>query len=287
MPLPGQHDPDPLSPQLAHLRDRLGLSSVMAPLNERASDIGGAPAKLADLRSRGWAWFAGLETELRTLGAQAHERLHSAEGTRAALTAPLAPRLEKAAVLAASADPTARSDAKRELDAIDEALIGCERQIEQAMAAWTSAVDQALTHLRCGQEALTAFASAGFSLPHGEIPLLVYGATWLDDPDPPPGVLLFTNSRVRFERRDDRIVRRNRMGLSVERNIDRTLLLDEPPEGLLWTRDASTGFVVREPRIALGLSSGKTAALRLDQPVVAELLALCESWRRKDLTRFH
>jgi len=283
---PGPHDADPLSAQLAHLRDRMALASVMGPMSERATTVGGAPAQLADLRKRGWTWFSGLESDLRQLAAAAHDRMHGAESTRATLTAPLSPRLEKAANQVGSADPGVRANVKRELDAIDEALIGCERQLEQAMSAWSSAVDLALARMRGGDEALSAFASAGFRLPPGERPLLVFGASWLDAPDPPPGLLLFTDVRVRYERRDDRIPRRNRMGLAVERDIDRTILLDETHEALLSARDASTGFVVKEPRIALGLSAGRTTTLRLERPEVAELLALCESWRRGDLSRF-
>ena len=284
MPLSGPQTSDPLGAQLAHLRDRLGLSSVMGPLGERVGSLAGASQPLAELRHKGWTWFGGLEAELRQLAAQAHERQHSAEATRASLTAPLAARLDRVTSQLGGAGPA--PELKRELDAIDAALVSCESQLETALQAWSAAVDQALAQIRGGSEALSAFASAGFALPAGERPLLVYGASWLDDPDPPPGVLLFTDARVRYERRDDRIARRNRMGLAVERNVDRTLLLDETPDALLAAHDASTGFLVREPRIALTLRAGKTTTLRLEQPVVPELLALTEGWRRRDLSRF-
>lgn len=291
MPLvftPGAKPTDPVARQLEHLQSRLTLSAVMDPLKQRGEDLGAMSLALPNLRKGGWRWYSSLEAEIARLRAAAHEQLHRAETTRQSLVAPLSGRLSAAAPRLS--DPAQRPAVQRELDAIDQALVDCERQVERALSDWALACDRCLSRARLGQETLDRFADAGFRLPAGERPLLAVRASWLADLTAPPGVLLLTDQRHRFERRDDRVLRRNRAGIATETHADRTVLLDEPHSALAAARDASTGFVVKEPRVTLtwksGAFAGQALTLKLERPEAKELVAACEALRVGNLGVF-
>lgn len=257
------------------------MAAVMEPLRRRGEELAARQSALPALRSAGYGWYSGLEAEIARLRGQMHEQVHQAERARTTLTAPLSARLQ-------AAGRGAPAGLERELDAIDDALVGCERQLEATLRPYLSAVDRCLARARGGEETLALFAEAGFRLPPGERPVLAARAAWLLEPDAPPGALLLSDRRLRFERRDDRVLRRNRPGLAVERTTDRTVLLDEPHDALQSARDASSGVVLKEPRLTLtwrsGALVGRALTLQLERPVAAELAALCEALRRGDLS---
>lgn len=278
--------PDRFAERLARLRERLGLAAVMKPLAEQPAELTEAVAALRALREGGFPWYAGLEGELGRLRGRAHEQLHQAEGRRAALVAPVCGKLDALEAKAAGVDAAARAALERELDPLDDALVACERQLEATLTLWAAEVERALDRVRQGEEALAGFASAGFALPAEERPLIALGASWLDDPEKPPGQLLLTDRRLRFERRDDRVLRRNRMGLAVESARDRALLLDEPYTALARARESSAGLGARSPRVALDWEGGRTTIIGLERASAAELCGWLEALRRGDLSRF-
>ncbi len=259
----------------------------MDPLERRRADLAALALSLPGVRQGGWRWYSGLEAEIARLQGQAHEQLHRAQTTRGALTAPVGAKLD--AVEAKRGDPAQRAALERELDALDDALVACERQLEQLVQGWSVAVERCLARGLQAQETLIAFRDAGFRLPEGERPLLAVRAAWLAEPEQPPGVVLLTDRRHRFERRDDRILQRNRAGVATERRSDRTVLLDEPHAALLAARDASSGFP-KEPKLTLtwksGAYVGQALTLKLERPGAAELAAVCEALRVGSLAGF-
>lgn len=286
----------PVESDLARLERRLGLPAVLDPLQERARDLDPAETRLARLRARGWRWYEGLEAERRELKRLSATVLQQAHREREAAVAPLVARLDAARRRVERADSAALAPLREELDLLDEALVAAERRVEVAVLSWLRRVEGLLDRLWTGEDTLSGFSDAGFALRSDERPLLAVRATWLepapppDEPSEPPGRLLLTDARVRFERRDDRILRKNRMGLAVERRDDRTLLFDEPASALAFARDASVGWLSKQPRIKLGWKdgafSGRVVTLALERGAVEELSATAMALARGDLAPF-
>lgn len=275
-----------LASRLASLARRLDLGSALRGLDEGLGDLAAAPETLKELRKGGWAWFKGLEAEIGELQRALPATRQRAVQTRDQLTAPLRARLKQLQALAGRpGDAAALAALNQSLFRLDQDLVMAERSLEGTIVAPVERARALRDRLRQGQRALDRFADAGFRLPSGERPWLAFDVRWVDAPgaaEPPPGVLLLSDARLRFERRDDRVLRRNLGGLAVETKVDRTVLVDEPHGSLGGVRDASAGVVVREARAALlwraGALAGKTCTFASDQGV-AELCAAAEAVR--------
>ena len=275
-----------LAGKLASMERRLDLGSALRGLDDGLTQISAAPAALSALRKRGWSWFGGLEGEVAALARAIPAARIEAVRARDGLVAPLRQRLTQLKVAAGRpGDAAALAALNQALFQLDRELVSAERQLEGGQRAVVERAEALRDRLVEGQRTLDRFADAGFRLPPGERALLAYDVRWVDAPaqkEPSPGVLLLSDQRIRFERRDDRVLRRNMGGLAIETRVDRALLVDEPHASLAAVRDATAGVVQREARVALtwraGALAGSSVTFALDGHVSA-VVAACEALR--------
>lgn len=276
-----------LAGKLASIERRLALGAALRGLDDGVAQLAEAPGALAALRAGGWTWLGGLEGEIQALKRLLPAARGEAIRARDGLVAPLARQLAQIKKAAEKpGDPSALSELNRALFQLDRALVSAERLVEGGQAPVIERAGALRDRLEEGRRALARFGDAGFRLGAGERALLAFDVRWLDAPgvaEPPPGALLLSDQRLRFERRDDRVLRRNRAGLAEEIRVDRALLMDEPHASLGAVRDATSGVVRREPRVALtwraGAHTGATCTFSVEGGA-APLVAACEAMRQ-------
>lgn len=283
MPAPLIQDPATAA-RLASMSRRMDLGSALRGLDDGLSELLAAPGQLSGLRAAGWRWFSKLEAELVDLQRALPQAKSSALFQRDQLVAPLKARFQQLQAQAQRpGDAAAMASA---LFRLDQDLVIAERAL---LAVSQAALERSVAlrdRLVMGRRALDRFGDAGFKLGPGERPMMAFDANWVEapsTPETPVGVLLLSDQRLRFERRDDRVLRRNLGGLAIETHVDRTLLLDEPHGSVGGATDASGVGLNRRPAVALswkaGALVGKKSTFALNGGAL-ELVAAAEALRQ-------
>ncbi|MFT5682211.1 MAG: polyhydroxyalkanoate synthesis regulator phasin [Myxococcota bacterium] len=103
---------------------------------------------------------------------------------------------------------------------------------------------------------LDQFDSATFNMAPEERPIAAAQAIWEDAPDAdkPAGMLMFTDHRVRFEQKEERVTKRKFFVFAAEKESLQALMLDEPVGHLLDSVDSTRGWVMKDQLLTFSWS---------------------------------
>lgn len=203
--------------QLASARTRwerlagmVALSTLFDQLSSVTSTVDGLDLEIAELRARGYRFGRTLEERAATLKSRWPQQQM------------LANRLlqEQRSVLQSAANETQRllGQAERNtglLDTVDSRLWALENQINEAqrnVQGVFSSTEQEISKLqdemRDVRAMLDALDSASFDLLPDEHGVAVCKAQWISDNQQPEGLLFLTDSRLIFEQREERVIKK-------------------------------------------------------------------------------
>jgi len=302
---PTQAKRDTLTRELESVRrdaGRLRAGARFADLVKRATDrragLPGQRQELERLRGRGYVWRGDLEEKLAAAAGAADEviELLREESRRAgeSLERQLdrvgrgADRLRgdplrhEAAIrgLAAEVDgleATHRASTKR-MEALAEPLLGPSGEVEGKLKDLHWTMDQ--------------FDALSGGLRPEENPVAASKASWEDAPradDPPEGLLLFTDHRIRFEQNQEIVTKRKLFFFAAEKEKVQRVLLDEPVGHLLSSEDETRGMVFKDQLLCFRwderAGAPRETSFKLDGGKAADWDQVVEAIRAGDLSR--
>jgi len=221
--------------QLASARTRwerlaglVALSALFDQLSSVTSEVDGLDHEIAQLRVRGYRFGRTLEERAATLKSRWPQQQMSAN------------RLlqDQRNVLQNAANETQRllSQAERNtglLDTVDSRLWALENQINEAQRNVRGVfdnteqeIDKLQEEMRDVRAMLDALDSASFDLLPDEHGVAVCKAQWISDNQEPEGMLFLTDSRLIFEQREERVIKKKLF--SSEKELVQEKLWDTP-----------------------------------------------------------
>ena len=210
------------------LAGMVALSALFDQLSSVTSEVDGLDNEIAELRARGYRFGRTMEERAATLKSRWPEQKASAN------------RLlqERRNVLQTAANQTQRllSQVERSsgsLDTVESRLRALENQINEAqrnVQGVFSGTEQEINELqgemRQVRTMLDALDSATFDLLPDEHGVAVCKAQWVSDNQEPEGLLFLTDSRLIFEQREERVIKRKLF--SSEKELIQEKLWDTP-----------------------------------------------------------
>lgn len=279
---------DTRAQQLASARTRwerlAGLVALSVLFDQLASvthEVDGLDNEIAQLRARGYRFGRTMEERAATLKSRWPQQKVSAN------------RLlqEQRRVLQSAANETQRllGQAERNmglLDTVDSRLWALENQINEAQRNVQSAfssteqeIDNLQGEMREARALLDALDSASFDLLPDEHGVAVCKAQWISDNQQPEGMLFLTDSRLIFEQREERVIKRKLF--SSEKELIREKLWDTPVGAIaeLQMEDKKSGLfgLGRQELLTLGFVE-RTRELPSDATLHLKDGATNEAW---------
>jgi hypothetical protein len=238
--------------QLATARTRfdklaalITLSAIFDQLSSVGSKVDGLDHEIAQLRARGYRFGRSLEDRAATLKSRWPEQQRSANNLLQ----------DKRRVLQNAANETQRllSQAERNpgmLDTVDNRLWALENQANEAqrnVQGVFSSTEQEINKLQGEMREvrfmLDSLDSASFDLLPGEHAVAACKVQWVSDNQQPEGLLFLTDSRVIFEQREERVIKKKLF--SSEKELVQKKLWDTPVGAIadLQMEDKKSGLL--------------------------------------------
>jgi len=237
------------------LRGEVTFSEVIEEATDAEASLPAVGAELERLRARGYAFRGDLEdalgevrdqlgdavAELRDRAERASDRMRGEARTLSRQAAKLTPR--KA----------------RRIEALDAELRGFKREVREVrerLEALTAPLRAKLAMVSGKTKdlhwTLDQFDGASFKLQPAERPVAVTQATWEDAPGgaQPAGLLMFTDHRVYFEQKEEKVTKRTFIFFAAETESLHKLMIDEPLGHLEDASDATRGWVMKDQLLA-------------------------------------
>jgi predicted nucleic acid-binding Zn-ribbon protein len=210
------------------LAGMVALAALFDQLSSVTSEIDGLDNEIAELRARGYRFGRTMEERAETLQSRWPQQKASAN------------RLlqERRSVLQPAANETQRllGQAERNtglLDTVESRLSALENQINEAQrsvqgvfSSTEQDVNELQSEMRQVRALLDALDSASFELLPDEHGVAVCKAQWVSDNQEPEGMLFLTDSRLIFEQREERVIKRKLF--SSEKELVQEKLWDTP-----------------------------------------------------------
>ena len=221
------------------------LSALFDQLSSVASKVDGLDNEIAQLRARGYRFGRSLEERSAALKTRWPQQQTSANSLLQ----------EKRRVLQNAANETQRllSQAERNnalLDTVDNRLWALDNQISEAQrgvqgvfSSTEQEINKLQSEMREVRFLLDSLDSASFDLLPGEHAVAACKAQWVSDNQQPEGLLFLTDSRVIFEQREERVIKKKLF--SSEKELVQKKLWDTPVGAIaeLQMEDKKSGLL--------------------------------------------
>lgn len=221
--------------QLANARTRwerlagaVALSALLDQITNVTSDVEGLDKEVAEIRARGYRFGRNLEDQTATLKSRWPQQ--RTEANR--LLQDQRQNLQNAA----NEVQRLLGQAERNyglMDTVDNRLWALENHINEAQRNVRGVfdnteqeIDKLQAEVRRVRNMLDALDRASFDLLPGEHGVAVCEAKWISDNQQPEGMLFLTDSRVIFEQREERVIKKKLF--SSEKELVQKKLWDTP-----------------------------------------------------------
>ena len=289
---------DELRDDVEELRGELAFSEVVEAVTETQARLPELREGLQRLRARGYAFRGDLEQTLADVTARAEPLLRTLhdEIRRAQDHLHREARELSRDVGRITGDPVRQQGQIR-------ALAGRARALKRELEETTSRL-KALAEPVTGPAAevgqrtkdlhwtLDQFDEATFKLQPEERPIAAARATWEDAPggEKPVGLLMFSDHRVFFEQKEERVTTRKFIFFTAETEKLHRLLLDEPVGHLQDSTDTTRGWVIADQLLTFAWSTDARAprktTFELDGGTAKDWDGVVELIRTGDLGRY-
>lgn len=241
--------------ELGKARNEAQFASIIDEVSRRKAKLPEHRSELERLRSRGYTWRPELEADLTTATEEVDALLGALrEDSRDAERA-LRSRFERVE----RASDRIRGDVlgdEREIEELEDAVDDLEKAVDEAekrlkaqALPFNGRVDGAAKRLKELHWTMDQFEGASFKMRPEENPVAAAEAIWEDlpgDDDGCPGLLLFTDLRVRFEQREEVVTKKKFFFFTAEKEDVQEVQLDEPVGNLMASDDSTRGMVFKD-----------------------------------------
>jgi len=257
------------------------LSALFDQLSSVTSQVDSLGNEITQLRTRGYRYGRSLEDRAATLKSRWPEQQMAAN------------RLlqDKRMVLQNAANETQRllSQAERNsavLGTVDNRLWALDNQVSEAQrsvrgvfSSTEQEINKLQSEIREVRFMLDSMDGASFALLPGEHGVAVCKAQWISDNEQPEGLLFLTDSRLIFEQREERVVKRRLF--SSEKELVQKKLWDTPVGAIaeLQMEDKKSGLLgMKRQELLLLQFAERTRELPGDATLELKGGATNEAW---------
>lgn len=248
-----------LQDQVGRLLGRLSFADALQDLAQARGALPGLGEGVASLRARGYRFRVELEGVLAEAEARADALVEDARQETARSGRDLRAQVER---LQADVRALERHDLiaiaplldQQEAAArrVEQALGEVERRVQAIGEPLTSRVRLLQSAVKDLSWTLDCFAQGSFSLLPEENPVAAAKASWKDAPGGErPGLLLFTDHRLRFEHVEEKVTKRKLLFFAAETEQIKQTVVDEPIGHLLGSVDQESGLIVKDQLLVL------------------------------------
>lgn len=248
-----------LEDKAGRLLGRLSFADALDGLSTARAALPGLREGVATLRGRGYLFRAELEGLLAEAEARADAIVDEARGETARAGRDLRGQVERlqADLRGLHAhDPIAvgplvgrQEDAARRVEA---ALAEVDKRVDAIGEPLTSRVRTLQAAVKDLSWTLDCFEQGSFKLLPEENPVAAARATWQDAPGGErPGLLLFTDHRLRFEHVEEKVTKRKLLFFAAEKEQVKETVIDEPVGLLRASVDQEKGLVMKDQLLLL------------------------------------
>jgi len=240
---------------LAKARNEAHFADAIEQVSRRKAALPEHRAGLERLRSRGYAWRPELEVDLVTAEGEVDALLAALrEDSRDAERA-LRSRFERAErssdrIRGDVLDDEAEiEEMKAAVDDLEAAVDEAEKRLKAQAKPYSDRVDGVAKRIKELHWTMDQFDAATFDMRPEENPVAAAEAIWEDlpgDSDGCPGLLLFTDLRVRFEQREEVVTKKKFFFFTAEKEDVQAIQLDEPVGNLMASDDSTRGMVFKD-----------------------------------------
>ncbi len=301
----GQNAAEQLRSQLSRLNmelDALQKSARLASIKDELEDLDGKlakfPARIAELRSRGYVFDQTLESRVQGLSQRWREIRQKAESEAARQSSPLMaelPQVQSAFAQVSSLASTPEAAlaqlpaVKTRVEGLKSAAAAAEKTVRGLYDAFAGEVWQIGKEVDRVERMITLLAQATFRLTPAEAGLAAVKAYWVrsgkKDKTDPEGVAFLTDQRLLFEQREE-IATKKVLFIATEREKVQKLLWEVPLALVEKTVASKQGILKNQDFLELQLASGAPfpeITLHLDGMDSSEWAALINRARSGEL----
>lgn len=289
---------DNLRDDIADLKGEITFSELVEDVSEATASLPDLTEELKRLRSRGYAFRGDLEETLA-------EARSSADTVMTALRREIdqvdnrlqreVSRLSRDAA-EITGNPLHNADSIESLEStvrgVKSEVSATSDRLEAHSTPLLKSISDVKAKVKDLHWTLDQFDSATFKMAPEERPIAAAEATWEDAPDAdkPAGMLMFTDHRVRFEQKEERVTKRKFFVFAAEKESLQELMLDEPVGHLLDSVDSTRGWVMKDQLLTFSWSKKATApattTFEITSGSAADWDGVVELIRSGDLERY-
>ncbi len=245
---------DGLRDDIADMKGEATFSELVREVAEATATLPGLEEELRRLRSRGYAFRGDLEGILSRAQEQCEPVMQALRAQIDQVDDRLRREVSRLADDAARITGNPLNNAQR-IEALESKVRGVRSEVSALRTRLAASSEPLLQSIRELKSKVTdlnwtldQFDSATFKMAPEERPIAAAQATWEDAPggEKPVGLLLFTDHRVRFEQKEERVTKRKFLVFTAETESLHALLLDEPIGHLLDSTDSTRGWVMKD-----------------------------------------
>lgn len=277
------------------LRD-VEQQDLLRALAERVGRLPAVGQALDRLIARGYPLVGPEQRELGELNGEAAALSQRTRAEAQRLAAELRPRADvlvrkiRAIPAELAHEPSVRA-ISGDRDALETTFNARKAELETLVAPWQTRFDKVARRVQDQSEQLDLFEAAKFQLGAGEHPVSAVPATWDDhkEGEKPKGFLFFTNTRVRFEQREE-ISKKKFLFFTTDTEKVQRLLLDEPIGHLQRSEDSTRGMLIKDQMLSFVWAKessvpGDKSTFEVDKGTAKDWDALVEDIRSGAIAR--
>jgi chromosome segregation ATPase len=262
---------DQLQSAVSSLRSKVSMTDVINLVSTLDNQINGLPARLTDLRGRGYAFEKTLETttsDLKNRWNGQHDNIQMQlnslvsqfRGAMAPIDAEMA-RLWDVASNATAAQ-TMIAPLRNQINNLENRANSAQQTINAMIDAIKSDADKLIGHLDQVDNMLKQLAEASFQLLPSESGVMAVKAVWAregkETKDDPEGILFLTDQRLIFEQKQE-VATKKVMFVVTEKKMVQEKLFESALTQIEDVNPSKQGLFKNEDFIDLKLANGSFA----------------------------
>ena len=245
---------DRLRDDVADLKGEVTFSDLVQQVADATAELPDLEQSLQRLRSRGYAFRGDLEETLSAAMEQAEPVMEALREEIDRVDNRLRRDVKE---LARDAAKITGNLLKKEhkIESLESKVRGVTAEVratkdrlEATSKPLLDSIRELTSKVKDLHWTLDQFDSATFKMAPEERPITAAVAIWDDAPGSkkPEGMLMFTDHRVRFEQKEERVTKRKFLVFTAETETLHELLIDEPIGHLLDSQDSTRGWVMKD-----------------------------------------
>ncbi|MGD0708229.1 MAG: hypothetical protein ABSA51_07230 [Anaerolineaceae bacterium] len=267
-----QEEINQLQSAVSSLRPKVSMTDIVNAVSNLDNQVSGLPARLTDLRSRGYAFEKTLETAASDLAGrwnsqrsdiqmQLNSLISQLRGAMAPIDTEMGRLME--AVSNASLAQSIIAPLRNQINSLENRANAAQNTIDAMIEAVKADADKLTGHLDQVDAMLKQLAEATFQLLPSESGVMAVKAVWAregkETKEDPEGILFLTDQRLVFEQKQE-VATKKVMFVVTEKKLVQEKLFENALAQIEEVKPSKQGIFKNEDVLDLKLSSGSFAS---------------------------